>query len=890
MAEFTTLDFNGYKIQKYPDGTAKIVLKPDFQYNSKTIEDMKKNSAPFSKIVSVRSTDGSKEIGGFIPSQIGADDTEFLRTMAQATGMAPIATGKENQMELQDKNAADAKLASTTQAQNDNKIGYTDPATAKLSNEKNIPFSVTGQGTFNVSQQDLAKWSADGTIEAWKKDGYLPKDSLDKINNITQAKESAKQELARNNDPNVIKLTGKDGKEYFFTTAELAEYKKNGTLKSWINNGTFRKESVDQLDRFNAGLPVAGVTGKTVETKPVKTGVDSGSLVEVDGGFGLAPDIWSDIGLPLTLATTEEEKLLMQKVMKRFETDPSKETIDSINGELKELAAKGQVSNEFVNKIAEPLKNIDLSNEGIQRLKDASKMGSQVQSKIDKLGNVENPSIANVLDTMAGAERKTSEKINQIQPQTNAGIKGVEAAVNQLDNPYIQQILDSVGGNEFINQLKNLAGTVEGGKTAQQQQLEKVISERLGMSEGDYAKQLFETAANPIKQEAERQNKRREQSLYSRGIGNSTIAENLQSEADRELLNTLSTLSGQSAIQAKQFVNDIINTAITQGQNLQSGIVNQGQQATQIQSGILQGGGSLRQALIDLTAGKAVDAATMQNVMNELKLSGNVQLADQIQKANELNSANAIAAADATGQLQNSLISGAVNVGQLEQGKNELNSQNAVNAAKAQQDLMNAQTQNAATVADVVGQTNQQKLAQGEALSNAVTNQAQVQNQTNQIANQNVAQQADINQQIVDNSIKQNALESSNMNDVLTLINEGENKEIYNQNKVYDEATRRVDQANLVTNQAIAAANGQVPVMNVNADANTNTWKANIDNTVANNNLLGLGANAINQAINQKPEAQPQATVGQVFNLTDKMANGTALGYKWDPVANKWGK
>lgn len=817
-------------------------------------------------------------MGGLEPKKF----SEFAKTpvsLAQNVQAAATALNTLNKTEGFQGNTAVASQAK--------QAGKNDDIINSLSAEKNRSIYLAGQGTYKVSDQDIARWTQDGTIDAWKKQGVLPKSSISLIDSVGNQVKSKQVAQAKATDPNALRIemfngvdeNGKPGggKSTYYITKQELDAATPETLDYWKKMAS--PDSLNTIQNYLAGNKVTSVTGDAISAntmpiptefdnstgKPVAvnakgdqiqthTNVESGTvdtpnytnnITNTDtynsttgnattsstsgktGSDYMLPDIWSDYGGDLTLETSPEEKLVFQKVMDTFKNNPTAATVKDINRQLQALANNGTISNDFISKISKPLENYAVSNDGLNALKNVDQSGAEVQAKVNQLGATSNPAIANLL-----------------------------SAVNKSQsNPYLAKILESVGGNEFIKKLDTTASGVTGDKTAQQAEIEKILSERMKTSEGDYAKRLYEQAANPILQESARQAKEREARLFAKGLGNATISENLSNDAERELNNTLAGISNTASINAKQYVNDVIQNAITQAEQLQSGVVAQGQNAANIKGNIQQSAGQLQQAMNDLASGKAVDAATIQNVMNEMNITGMAK------------------------------------AGELEQAKNELNSGNIKDAATLLNNLYQNRTQNASAQADVIGQTNQQNIGIKEALTNAIGNQAQAQNVNNANQIDANAQGADILQQILANSMGQSDIEKQNLQNVLDMLTRGENREIYNQQSNYDEFKRRVDLANNSINQALSVVNGQMPINQMQNDNSMANWKANLAEAQGMNQLVGNASNAISSNMFKKNQPTSGssgggASVGQVLG-TNAGTTNTGSNYTWEPLSTR---
>lgn len=164
-----------------------------------------------------------------------------------------------------------------------------------------------------------------------------------------------------------------------------------------------------------------------------------------------------------------------------------------------------------------------------------------------------------------------------------------------LDNPIAQILLQS---GEFKDQMKNLGANAANpvgmseqnaavnalkqglGATDQQRMMQAKLAELMNTGrDNKYETDMYESIAGKLRREAALQQEQNQADLASRGLGMSTVVNDVNSGVQRNLMSGLTDAGYQSAVAAENLRKDYIQNALNQGIGLENNIVGQGQTA-----------------------------------------------------------------------------------------------------------------------------------------------------------------------------------------------------------------------------------------------------------------------------------------------------------------------
>lgn len=824
---------------------------------------------------------------------VGFEDGDYIRMGSGSNTYQPFKDVVGSTKEI----AAEMESASANKLQGKDAVAQEKAqskanakAFANLSSEKNIPFKITGQGAFNVSAQDIAKWQDDGTIDAWKAQGVLPEDTLARVNNVTQQITATKQDNTKVNDPNTITLYSKDGNTYYMTAADLNKYKQSpASWKALVEQ--MKPSTQSMLNDWAVGKPIINEQGNTISPKDGQT-TTTGSAsnlpaaatsVDEAANTLLSPDTWYDYGGPLTLGEQPEETMIQDTLTGKVQSDQNIKNINALNAKL---GTAGDEYGKSADKILSDLEGIKPTNYSKDMAGIAKKAESNIITPEGTQAMKEN---ADKLSVRPQNEQlKTSQQmVNDLNKMdtSNQYIGKADAAVKDLQgldlkNSSIDQILNYAQGlkkntNPELDALNKLAGEQSYNISPEMQALRNKIQEQTNYNTGDLAKNLYDFTANPLLREADKQAKAREASLAARGLRTSTILDNLNQEANQDLNYTLAQAGISANIEAQKFGQQVIQAALAQGASMEQAIA-EGQAAAQARKAeimtnatnarntlnaqnmdvdkmaldALTSKGALEQGLNEQQLQKknsAIDALnSIANTQNQninigldaktAALQGSNNIADQINEINR-QAQNGLISANQALQAINDIKAQAANA-----NNNTLNTQSnaLVNAQNAEVNNANVLLQKA----QQMGVTSQNKL---NALNDIIKD---------QISAEGVAA----------------SMDNANIDRLLNWIKMKDEKELLNQNALKEEWRWRVGQVRTDEQNAMNAHNGQqaLQAQTVGAQNDSNMAQFKVDNANYQTNMANagkVGSDIVNQAF-KIPERGEVATQGAFTGAT----------------------
>lgn len=183
------------------------------------------------------------------------------------------------------------------------------------------------------------------------------------------------------------------------------------------------------------------------------------------------------------------------------------------------------------------------------------------------------------------AQGKTADTPDYMTPTSASDYPGQLTLGTPAEEEYLkQQALERVRSNPYAQDLNTSTQTIldaikntDGGARVIETELEKLLSQRMGSTtNADYQKALYESSADPLRREAERMQQQNASDLASRGLGMSTVVNDVNSGVQRDLLASLGDLSNRAAVNAEQMRQSIIENAISNQRSLQEVLANRG--------------------------------------------------------------------------------------------------------------------------------------------------------------------------------------------------------------------------------------------------------------------------------------------------------------------------
>lgn len=180
---------------------------------------------------------------------------------------------------------------------------------------------------------------------------------------------------------------------------------------------------------------------------------------------------------------------------------------------------------------------------------------------------------------------KTTDTPDFMTPTSASDYPGQLTLGTPAEEEYLkQQALERVRSNPYSKDLDLSTQTIldaikntNGGASQVENDLVNLLSGRMNSTtNADYRNAIYEASADPLRREAERMQQQNASGLAERGLGMSTVVNDVNSGVQRDLLSTLGDLSNKASVAAEQMRQAQIENAISNQRGLQEVLANRG--------------------------------------------------------------------------------------------------------------------------------------------------------------------------------------------------------------------------------------------------------------------------------------------------------------------------